>query len=312
MKVTKALEEIKERNQAKELAKQKAAAAVAAAGGGQRSRETTSSGPSGSSASGFLRGLTKSLGLGGKTESPEEVAERLHRELEEDRRAEAEAQAELDRLMHEDKTAEGKQGTIMSAPVERSTTPVLSPPVATKSEVHPESDRTEEEEEEDEVFEALSLIEAEEPVVDKTPAGTASTAIEVQASSTITITQSQLVPPRLATPPRLSDFRMSTTPAGTPPRKAQPVAPPLHDRAEKHERATPATQPKSAPSIERAHDDARSDGSDESDTADEEGEEDEDIDDGIPAAEGTVTQHVKRVPPIKQAMTSVSTLALDY
>lgn len=318
LKVTKALEDIKERNQAKELAKQKAAAAAAAANG-QRSRETTNSGPSGSTASGFLRGLTKSLGLGGRTESPEEIAERLHRELEDDRRAEAEAQAELDRLMHEDKRADGdepekKQDMAVNEPVERSTTPVTSPPAPPKIEAHPSSDRTEEEDEEDEVVEALSLIEDAEPVQQSPTAPPARSAAvqepkrEPQAAPAQP--QKQPVPPRLATPPRMSDFRMSTTPHGTPPRKVQQQqqAPPLHDRAEKHERSSPAKQPKAQSVHNTEQVETRSEGSD---TADEEDDAEDDDGRASSAAEqGMVTQHVKQVPPIKQVMDKVCRPAL--
>lgn len=284
---------MKQRTQAKELAKQKAATA-AAAQAASRPQATASAGSS------FFKGLTKSLGLGGRTESPEEEAERLQRELEEDRRAEAEAQAELDRLMQDDK----RESEVTPEPeqeVLESTTPAAPPPEI--EEVHPSSDKTDEEEEEDEVIEALSFAEdAVSPVRVQS--------IHAQAPSS---SGQVLAPPRLATPPRISDFRMSTTPAVTPPRQLQTqhisrdMVPALHDRAEKHERSTPAKQPKLATAVEVATrvsttpaGEPRRKDSIGSDTADEDDEEEE-----MERTEKTgVTEHVKRVVLTKQ--TSVS------
>lgn len=119
-KVTRALDELRERAAAKEAHKQKAALNAST---GPRStlstgdRHTTTPGPA--AAGGFLKGLGnlgmglgRSLGLAGTAKSAEEEALRLQAELEEDRRAEDEARKELDRLMEELKgdTAEPNEG----------------------------------------------------------------------------------------------------------------------------------------------------------------------------------------------------------
>ena len=110
-KVTKALDELRERAAAKEAHKNKAALSSSTAGGAGP-RHTSSSAHDqhrqSAAGSGFLRGLGslgvglgRSLGLGGTAKSAEEEAQRLAEELEEDRRAEAEAQRQLARLMAE-------------------------------------------------------------------------------------------------------------------------------------------------------------------------------------------------------------------
>ena len=299
LKVQQALEEMKQRTQAKELAKQKAANAAAAQSAARPREATASAGTS------FFKGLTKSLGIGGRTESAEDEAERLQRELEEDRRAEAEAQAELDRLMQDDKR-EPELTPEPAQEVVESTTPAVSPP---EIEQHPSSDKTEEEEEEEEVIEALSF--AEEIEVDAPP----SPKVQTQQSGTLAPDHA-LAPPRLTTPPRMSDFRMSTTPVVTPPRQlqqqhiARDAAPALHDRAEKHERSTPAKQAKSAVteaatrvSTTPAGEPKRKESMG-SDTADEVEEEEQ-------AEKTSVTEHVKRIHLTKQSTVSpLSTLAL--
>jgi len=109
-KVTRALDELRERAAAKEAHKQKAA--LNASSGprstlstGDRNNTTT---PGAAPTGGFLKGLGnlgmglgRSLGLAGTARSAEEEALRLQAELEEDRRAEDEARKELDRLMEE-------------------------------------------------------------------------------------------------------------------------------------------------------------------------------------------------------------------
>jgi len=204
-KVTKALEEIKESNHAKELAKQKAAALS-----NGRTQEAAAS-------SGLIRNLTKSLGFGGK-ETPEEEAARLARELEDDRQAEAEAQAELDRLMNGN-VNEVKEKEVKSVPsaAKRSTTPVASPParvsVPLEVEVHPASDKTEEEEEaeEERMVEDISFVEEEEELE------------VIEAVQVVPKPQPKPVAPvptlapRLQTPPKLASIRMSTTPIVSPP-----------------------------------------------------------------------------------------------
>jgi hypothetical protein len=204
-KVTKALEEIKESNHAKELAKQKAAALA-----NGRAQEA----PVGT---GLIRNLTKSLGFGGK-ETPEEEAARLARELEDDRQAEAEAQAELDRLMNGNGN-EVKESEVKSVPsvAKRSTTPVVSPPARVSApvevEVHPASDKTEEEEEaeEERMVEDISFVEEEEELE------VIAAVEEVPKPQPKPVAPVPTLAPRLQTPPKLASIRMSTTPIVSPP-----------------------------------------------------------------------------------------------
>ena len=204
-KVTKALEEIKESNHAKELAKQKAAALA-----NGRAQEA----PVGT---GLIRNLTKSLGFGGK-ETPEEEAARLARELEDDRQAEAEAQAELDRLMNGNGN-EVKEQAVKPVPsvAKRSTTPVVSPPARVSApvevEVHPASDKTEEEEEaeEERMVEDISFVEEEEELE------VIAAVEEVPKPQPKPVAPVPTLAPRLQTPPKLASIRMSTTPIVSPP-----------------------------------------------------------------------------------------------
>jgi hypothetical protein len=206
-KVTKALEEIKESNHAKELAKQKAAALA-----NGRTQEVAAG-------SGLIRNLTKSLGFGGK-ETPEEEAARLARELEDDRQAEAEAQAELDRLMNGNGN-EVKESEVKPIPsvAKRSTTPVVSPPARVsvpapvEVEVHPASDKTEEEEdaEEERMVEDISFVEEEEELE------VIAAVEEVPKPQPKPVALIPTLAPRLQTPPKLASIRMSTTPIVSPP-----------------------------------------------------------------------------------------------
>jgi hypothetical protein len=289
LKVTKALEEIKERTHAKELAKQKAAAAA---------RET---------APGFLRGLTKSLGLGvgGKVETPEEEAERLARELEDDRQAEAEAQAELDRLM----SGQGEKEEQIKSVGARSTTPVVSPlplvsaPKASEvpeAEAHQGSDRTEEEEEED-MVEEISMAEIE---------------VESDAEAEVETVQTtaSAFPPRLGTPPKLASIRLSTTPTTTPPAhlakvhqggnvKAANIRSPLRNPAASQSQYQPQVvqqaAPKSAFALAPVAKTVPADEDEEDETADEEEDEEDEDYEMTEAEQENVTEHVKPISQIK-------------
>lgn len=286
-KVTKALEDIKERTQAKELAKQKAAALA-----GTSARANANPTTGGGGGTGFFRGLTKSLGLGvgGKVETPEEEAERLQRELEEDRKAEAEAQAELDRLMNEVLTpAPAAESAPAPAPVVRSTTPVATPPTVGPLPPQPASDEdeTDDEEEESEVIEALDIAEiVSAPARAPAPATVAPKPAAAAASQT----------PRLATPPRMSGFdvRLSTTPAMTPPQpKAKQPANDRSSSAKPNKQAAPAevaAKPQQSSSKKNVVDTA----------------EDVDMSDNEMELEEAVVQHVK--VHTKSAASSVSPL----
>ncbi|KAK8858852.1 hypothetical protein IAR55_003082 [Kwoniella newhampshirensis] len=148
-KVTKALDELREKTAAKELAKQKAA--LAASTGPARMPQAKSTG------TGFLRGLG-SLGAGllGLGNSAEEEAERLARELEEERLAEQ----ELEKLMRE-ATKPETEAALQQKVVEektkdeqpvRSTTPDISP-------VHSVEQQPLSPEEEEEMIEEQSIME---------------------------------------------------------------------------------------------------------------------------------------------------------
>jgi len=199
-KVTRALDELRERAQAKELAKQRA------------TPKATSTG------SGFLRGLGnlgRSLGLGASAKTAEEEAVRL----EEERKAELEAQEELERLIGE-----------VSKPVEqvdgiRSTTPDAPLPTPLIEEA-----RVDEVEEEAKVFKKLQEdIEVQ--------------SVQVHSPRAVRDIHSA----RQRTPPRTKRVILgSTTPAGTPPR-VLPVAieaPATHARPEKHVHSSPVKTPK--------------------------------------------------------------------
>ena len=207
-KVTKALDELRERAQAKELAKQRSAP------------KATSTG------SGFLRGLGnlgRSLGLGNSVKTAEEEAVRL----EEERRAEIEAQEELARLIGE-----------VSKPVQ---------PVETGSETDAplsaallgpaQQDEVEDEVEVDELEEEVEYHASSEPLfMDVQPPQPDRPITPPQIDSeAVTSTTPADVPPRI-----------STTPAGTPRQAWPPVypAPVLHAQVEKHLHLSPAKVPK--------------------------------------------------------------------
>jgi hypothetical protein len=289
LKVTKTLQAIRESTQAKELAKQKA----------------TGSG------SGLLRNLTKSFGLGGRDPSDDE-AERLARELEDDRQAEVEAQAQLDRLLNETggeevSAVKEEVETVVVTTVQRSTTPILSPPISAPTpvevEVHPASDKTDEEEEaeEEQMVEDISFVEEEEELE------------VIEAVQVIPKAQPKPIAPvptlapRLQTPPKLASIRMSTTPINSPPphltqatravpavqsqlRSPKPVA--ALARAE-------SSMPKSkaVESVKAAQPTRKEEVVDiDEDTADEE----EDEDEGMMTGMENVAQHAKHLQKGKQ------------
>ncbi|WWD18744.1 hypothetical protein CI109_103198 [Kwoniella shandongensis] len=200
-RVTKALDELREKTAAKELAKQKAAA-LAASVGPSRMPQAKSTG------TGFLRGLGSLgaglLGMGGA--SAEEEAERLARELEEERLAEQ----ELERLMREATKPETETGRELDKASEqkeeddnfRSTTPDISPAHAAQQPLSPE--------EEEEMIEEQSILE-----------------------HLIVVDPPQADDSQQASVPQEAE---STTPTGTPTRPfaIHVEAPPLHARSEKH------------------------------------------------------------------------------
>ena len=282
-KVTKALEEIKESNQAKELAKQKAAALA-----NGRSQEAAVG-------TGLIRNLTKSLGFGGK-ETPEEEAARLARELEDDRQAEAEAQAELDRLMNGN-VSEVKEAKPVPSVAKRSTTPVVSPPTRVSQpvevEVHPASDKTEEEEEaeEERMVEDISFVEEEEELE-------VNEAVEVVSQSqSKSVAPIAALAPRLQTPPKLASIRMSTTPIVSPPahlkalRQATATSNAAQPRAE-----SSAPQTKAAEIVRMVHTVKK----EEVIVVDDDTEDEADDDETMRTGMESVTQHVKHVQKGKQ------------
>ncbi|WRT68045.1 uncharacterized protein IL334_005020 [Kwoniella shivajii] len=204
-RVTKALDELREKTAAKELAKQKAA--LAASTNAARMPQAKSTG------TGFLRGLGSIgaglLGLGGS--GAEEEAQRLARELEEERLAEV----ELERLMKEATKADSEQqddeeATVMEIDPQpkiqqktaRSTTPdlmLLQKP--TQPPMSPE--------EEEDMVEEQSVMEELLPIDSRnTMAGHVAVPIEIE--------------------------QRSTTPTGTPTRPLMHhEAPALHGREDK-------------------------------------------------------------------------------
>ncbi|KAK4684542.1 hypothetical protein P7C73_g5630, partial [Tremellales sp. Uapishka_1] len=147
-KVTRAMDELRERNMAT-----------------QRAAQTTTG-------SGFLRGLL-GRSFGGGMKSAEEEALRVEKELEEERRAEREAEEELEKLIGEKRT------TVEN---EQSTTPTISPPTTmAKAEISPvevemQENEEDEEEEEEEFVEAAEIIRSTTPV--DTPPRTIPAAVE--------------------------------------------------------------------------------------------------------------------------------------
>ena len=232
-KVTKALDELRERNAAKEAQKAKAASNVSNAISGPRpttsshdSRQSTAGG------SGFLRnlgnigaGLGRSLGLGGTVKSAEEEAQRLAEELEEDRRAEAEAQRQLAKLMAEvedDETVLQEEAKMDAEAITVDQTKGVSETEDRAiDDVHPEapvvpekrSSRATTVEKEDEDMIAATLSEQSKPASPIKPPTPPPTTVANQA-------QKQRTPRKIAN----ADVFESTTPIFSPPkREAQPV-----------------------------------------------------------------------------------------
>ncbi|OCF56830.1 hypothetical protein L486_05685 [Kwoniella mangroviensis CBS 10435] len=213
-KVTRALDVLREKTAAKEMAKQRAVLAASQGTGTGRVQQAKSTG------TGFLRGLGSIgaglLGLGGS--DPEEEAQRLARELEEERLAEM----EFKRLMseatkpdspepekEEEKGMEIDEQPESRAQFVRSTTPEITSPRR-----KPQAPKSPEEEEE-EMIEEQSVIEE---------------LILVDPRTSMATTQRQPSVP-------VEEEPQSTTPTGTPTRPASRYqARALHDREEKHAR----------------------------------------------------------------------------
>ena len=111
-KVTKALDELRERTLAKEAAKAKMSLAP----------KTPAPAPATSSGSGFLKGISnigaglgRSLGLATSTRSAEDEATRTQREIEEERLAELEAEEDLRKLIGEVNQDNGRETSHVSA-----------------------------------------------------------------------------------------------------------------------------------------------------------------------------------------------------
>lgn len=247
-KVTKALDEFRERNLAKEAAKAKAALAASAGPKQVQIWEPKAQ----STGSGFLRGLGtslgRSLGFGASAKANEEDEARRERELEDAREAELQAQEELKRIMGEGERpqypepiieVESHPASLQSDAAVRETTP--TPPAAlsslgaaimtaTEMEDTPEADSKDE----DQVMEELDeLLPSDSPVRPLRPPK----------------------PQRETTPPRqVVGPIMSTTPVDTPPREVAMIgeAPALHARVEKHQHQSPARMPKLGAVVELA------------------------------------------------------------
>jgi hypothetical protein len=198
-RVTKALDDMRERQQAKDAAKQKAALSVSIA--------TPVSAPvrSAGTGAGFLRGLGNSLGrsLGlGMVGYKDAEETKTQQEREEEEEARRKAQADLSEIMKKMEAEEGSEGEEdMDMEMDEEEAP-LEPAaeMETDEEEVNESIEIDEEEEED-------LGSPEKPVP-AAPANTQTSAPTSQKSST---------------PSRVPRHLQSTTPQGTPPR-SQPVA----------------------------------------------------------------------------------------
>jgi hypothetical protein len=280
-RVRNALDAIKERAAAKELAMQKASLLAAASGDGTR-RDAVSGGTS------FFRGLTKSLGIGGKMETPEEEKERLAIEIEDEREAAAEAQAHLQKLLNGIANEEPPKEDVVTAPIARSTTPVFSPPpqIVEPVEAHPASDRTEAEEdaEEEQMVEDISIVEEEEELE-------VSEAMEIVEQTKLkSTTPIATAAPRLQTPPAFPSIRLSTTPTTTPPaHRTQVQRLAFNAQVQTKTVAAPAQNKttETAQTVKSVHKDEIIDI--DADTEDEE-EDDEDMEIGK-----NVAQHVKNI-----------------
>ncbi|WWC88403.1 uncharacterized protein L201_003314 [Kwoniella dendrophila CBS 6074] len=209
-KVTKALDELREKTAAKEAAKQKAA--LAASTGPSSSRVTQAK----STGTGFLRGLGSLgaglLGLGGNA-GAEEEAQRLARELEEERLAELELEKLMKQATQPDSTEKEENGNMEidgegSQSVKDHAARSTTPDIEEKTQEVPMSPEEEEE-----------MIE-EQSVMDEL------TAVDIRTS--MASTQRQASAPVEAEP-------QSTTPTGSPIRHVtRDQAPVIHDKNEIH------------------------------------------------------------------------------
>jgi hypothetical protein len=236
-KVTKALDELRERAREKEAAKAKAMAVAASAG----PKRVSTAAPPASTGTGFLRGLGsagvglgKSLGLGSQKNAEEEAA-RLRREEEEERRASMEAKEELARLMGEVEKGsprkakeqeeqrekpEGLKATVAVA--ESLAEPTQSLNAGARDDVDEDMD------DEQQVNDSIDLEQAEQ--IEQTEFVKAPQPSSGVSAATL------VSPPRLPRP-----VLQSTTPMETPPYTA-PVrgVPVIHARQEKHQQSSPA------------------------------------------------------------------------
>jgi hypothetical protein len=222
-KVTKALDELRERAREKEAAAKAKAMTLAASAGPKR----TSTAAPPNTGTGFLRGLGslgvglgRSLGLGGQGQkSAEDEALRLQRELEEERRASLEAKEELARLMGEMEKEKDKDKAVTTAVSASSSggQNMEHDVQAEQDELDPDTD------EEREVTEQIEM--------------------EIEQTEFVTAPQASLAAPTVSPPRRPRPAMQSTTPSGTPPRKVPArEAPALHARQEKHVHPSPVKE----------------------------------------------------------------------
>lgn len=233
-KVTRALDELRERTAAKEAHKQRA---TLHASSGPRPTSSAADRQStvGTAANGgFFRGLGnlgvglgRSLGLGGSAKNAEEEAARLQAELEEERRAEEEARRELDKLMGELQDEEStKQDEAEKQP---EVTETAEPGHAQIAAEDVEADALDEELEakmvDEEQLKSVAPTAPVEPVMAKSP---------IRQTGPITRLRSPPPPPaqsiaQVSLPPAsankdtpikaMRDVFESTTPAMSPPRR---------------------------------------------------------------------------------------------
>ncbi|WVF68772.1 hypothetical protein IAT40_003544 [Kwoniella sp. CBS 6097] len=286
-RVTKALDELREKTAAKELAKQKAALSASISANAARVPQAKSTG------TGFLRGLGSIgaglFGMGGA--AAEEEAQRLAREQEEDRLAEE----EFEKLMREATKSEAARGSGKAAEameeddvihekkaqIARSTTPELAPAQNSTAPMSPE--------EEEEMVEEQSIVDDLLPV-------------DPRISMATTQRQQSITPESEVQP-------ISTTPTGTPtklrhapvPELKQPKEETRGDKAQKH-----AVGASKKAIIELHEDD-----DEEMDELDDEEEEDEEIEaeeQPIQAPRAQPKTH-RKIPSSSSAITEALTMS---
>ena len=253
-KVTKALDELRERAALREAQKAKAAS-VAGPRHTLHDRQSVTGGSLFRGIGNISSGLGKSLGLGGTARSAEEEALRLQAELEADRLAEAEAQAELDQLMsnfreehsptkivdnHEDEAAKKDDDV---APKESSTDQSPAEPVAESREIRA---TTVELQDESIVAGALET---------NTPADSPAPVLQAPAPLSPLAMPSMS---RQATPNKQPlDVFESTTPMASPPKRLfkpapAPRAPQLQSKVAESPKQSSATQAQAQPAMSKA------------------------------------------------------------